>query len=233
MSVKQKILDLVGERITDQEWLEQKRNIEIREIMSEKGFYLQKGKDAYDDFIKYPIDHEILSLVAEKVYSIPKQPNWSDRIRKELFNPKYSFNRNDQFANKMDTLITYLDKNARGRIDLNKYDPHRNVARAMIRQNDWYRNLVRCKLGDHEKLASGIRNSIDYINNPLAHVSMISEKDRINFSATVLEVTYDNNSFTSQVKEMFSAYQTYVKNQQNFTIFCIRWLYDKDIKGVW
>ncbi len=233
MSVKQKILDLVGERITDQEWLGQERNVELREIMSDTEFYLQKGQDAYRDFIKYPVNYDLLYLICERIHSIPRQNNWSDRIREELFNSQYSFNKSDEFANKMDTLITYLDKNARGRIDLNKYDPHRNVARAMIRQNDWYKNLVRCKLGEFWKLSQGVCNAINYVNDPMHHVSMVSEKDRIKFSATVLEVTYDNNSFTSQVKEMFSEYQTYVKNKQNFTIFCIRWLYDKDIKRIW
>ncbi len=233
MSVKQRILDLVGERITDKDWLGQERNVELREIMSDTEFYLQKGQDAYHQFDEYFVNQELLQSVYRKINSIPREAGVADEIRGELFSTQYSFNENNEFHNRLETLVAYLDKNATGRKKLNEYHPHRNVARTMVQPHDWYINLVRLKLRQNKEISSSCRNAMDYITDPLAHVSMTSEKARIRFSVKVLERAYDNNKFTGQIKEMFSAYQTYVKNQQNFTIFCIRWLYDADIKRIW
>ncbi len=233
MSVKQRILDLVGERINNQEWLEQKSNVELREIMSDTEFYLQKGKDAYDNFIKYRINKKELRSAWANIDSLKKPKNLADKIREELFSNKYSFNKNDEFAKRLETLIVYLNKNAKDRALLNKYQPHRNVARTMIFQTNWYEQLVKLKLDENAKLSQGVRNSIDYINDPISHVSMLSEYDRDRLAENVLGTEYIADTFTDQIKEMFYPYLYHVKSKENQTIFCIRWLYEKDIKKMW
>ncbi len=242
MSVKQKILDIVKENLDNKEWLAKNKNSDLREMIEESDFYLQKGKDAYDDFMKFDVNKEELSRALDKSRSAmserrkvnPEGKKEIEVMREELFNNKYSFNKNDQFAEKLNTLVAYFDTGVAGSKSLNEYEPSRGVYNAIIWQQDWYTNLIKHKLDKTVTLAPSIGNAMSYLSNPTSNVSMVNDNHRKMFSEKILGKEYnDNINFSKEIQDMFKLHKKLVRNKENYTIFCTRLLYDDEIRKLW
>ena len=238
MTIKEEILRLVDKKLNDKDSYnnndEKNRIMAIREIMQDKGFYLEKGREAYNQYMNYPADKEELQQALDKIGKVSK-PEKNEKIQKILFDKEYSFNNEDEFKKLLMTLIVYLDKGGTDISILNEYSPHRSVTQTPTQQSDRYTNLVKYKLGMSAEIkADTLINILDYIKDPSENISILNSEDRTKIALNVFGKKCEYSELVKQIQEMFSSYKDMLENQENYTIFCSRWFYDvPEIKKLW
>ena len=228
MSIKEDILDMVQKKRAGGWW---DVSAELRDIIKAKDFYLTYGVEAYNNFMGYDVNKKELKELSEEIQS--RNINEPDEIRKMLSGGQYSFN-GGKLLHLLDTLIVYLDKSGKNRLELNKYTPRkRNVSRAMVRPHDWYKQLIRHKLNVKDDLSPNVFNSLNYILNPKENISIVSGEARVKVAQNIFGSEYENKTIVKKIKEMFADHKDVLGNQINHTIFCSRLLYEKDIEKIW
>ena len=230
MNIKEKILRRVGEKIENNDW----SNPEIIDIIEEKDFYLAYGVEAYNNFKQnYKPNPKELQDALKEIEAIPRIAN-AEQIRGILSNKKYSFSKNNELIDLLDTLIVYLDENGWKRTTLNRYEPRkRNISPSMVRQHHWYKQLIKHKLNDGARLSPVVLNSIKYITNPSDNLSIVGDDAKKKVAQNVFGSENQNKPLVEQVKDMFAPYKEILNNEENYTIFCSRLFYEKDIKKIW
>ena len=224
MNTKQKILDTVQRKFNENSWTNQK---EIETIIEEKDFYFQKGKDAYDDFVNYKIPKEKLESALKGMKGLEKLDEVS-----ALFE-KISFDK--ELDKKMEILITYLARSGKNSNKWNEYRPKRTVSLDRAGRVNWPRNLLKLLITEdiNSLPNNSIRNSINYINDPVNYINANSPEKRKLISENVLEHKLNNDTFYKDIKKLFSAYVGLVNNPKNVSALFGYMLYDEGVKKLW
>ena len=128
-------------------------------IMSESDFWYQKSIDAWEQWKNmYISDEELRDLLSMKYDDFCNSNNPAIvEVRKNLF-----------------TAVAYFDAKSKNKSLYNEYEDKRTIARAGIRQDDWVTRLLKYKRNSTD-LTPGIKNLIDYLNNPCENFPIISE----------------------------------------------------------
>ena len=129
------------------------------DIMSESDFWYQKSIDAWEQWKNmYISDEELRDLLSMKYDDFCNSNNPAIvEVRKNLF-----------------TAVAYFDAKSKNKSFYNEYEDKRTIARAGIRQDDWVTRLLKYKRNSTD-LTPGIKNLIDYLNNPRENFPIISE----------------------------------------------------------
>lgn len=129
------------------------------DIMSESDFWYQKSIDAWEQWKNmYISDEELRDLLSMKYDDFCNSNNPAIvEVRKNLF-----------------TAVAYFDAKSKNKSLYNEYEDKRTIARAGIRQDDWVTRLLKYKRNSTD-LTPGIKNLIDYLNNPRENFPIISE----------------------------------------------------------
>ena len=144
-------------------------NVLVDELKTEKEFYLKKGCDALDAINKL-LDKEIKSLEDQKYENLKKQFAESPLVE-------------------INTFVAYCDSNALKQStteNYNEYDDGRVMAKAMIRQHHWIKNLLKYikqkgnkdNSKEFEGIAYGVKKAIQYFSKPEEFLPITSERHR-------------------------------------------------------
>lgn len=198
-------------------------------IITENNFFLQKGQDAYYDFMESAMD--IPKLI--KVFREIELLNDAKSIR-QVFS---ALELPADLTIKLYTLMAYLEESAPDKVLYNKYKPkRRDLSKSGLFPAYWMKELIRLRLCRNTDLLNyeQVKHSINYIADPMNQISIVSSQDRETLSTKLLEKPeLDNDSFCDDIKNVFAEHERKVANPINFSILCARMLYDKDIKRIW
>ena len=181
------------------------------DIMSESDFWYQKSIDAWEQWKNmYISDEELRDLLSMKYDDFCNSNNPAIvEVRKNLF-----------------TAVAYFDAKSKNKSLYNEYEDKRTIARAGIRQDDWVTRLLKYKRNSTD-LTPGIKNLIDYLNNPRENFPIISElhkKKIYHYFIGEDAAPYSTAQFNSAMCEYFHGKIECV-NRDNYTAAAARLIY--------
>lgn len=181
------------------------------DIMSESDFWYQKSIDAWEQWKNmYISDEELRDLLSMKYDDFCNSNNpMIVEVRKNLF-----------------TAVAYFDAKSKNKSLYNEYEDKRTIARAGIRQDDWVSRLLKYKRNSTD-LTPGIKNLIDYLNNPRENFPIISElhkKKIYHYFIGEDAVPYSTAQFNSAMCEYLHGKIECV-NRDNYTAAAARLIY--------
>lgn len=181
------------------------------DIMSESDFWYQKSIDAWEQWKNmYISDEELRDLLSMKYDDFCNSNNpMIVEVRKNLF-----------------TAVAYFDAKSKNKSLYNEYEDKRTIARAGIRQDDWVTRLLKYKRNSTD-LTPGIKNLIDYLNNPRENFPIISElhkKKIYHYFIGEDAVPYSTAQFNSAMCEYLHGKIECV-NSDNYTAAAARLIY--------
>lgn len=181
------------------------------DIMSESDFWYQKSIDAWEQWKNmYISDEELRDLLSMKYDDFCNSNNpMIVEVRKNLF-----------------TAVAYFDAKSKNKSLYNEYEDKRTIARAGIRQDDWVSRLLKYKRNSTD-LTPGIKNLIDYLNNPRENFPIISElhkKKIYHYFIGEDTVPYSTAQFNSAMCEYLHGKIECV-NRDNYTAAAARLIY--------
>lgn len=158
----------------------------VKRIRESEELYFGKAIDKYNEYINLVVNDSILNMLIEKSKDKPfsykrllKEYNISSIEHKVLL--------------VIGELVSYIDKNAAMKNDLNQYEDKRTMALTFVRQNVWVQYLLGYKLDNSlDNLPEMIRNALKYIQNPLEELTAFKEAHRQAISDTFFDGLYDN-----------------------------------------
>lgn len=181
------------------------------DIMSESDFWYQKSIDAWEQWKNmYISDEELRDLLSMKYDDFCNSNNPAIvEVRKNLF-----------------TAVAYFDAKSKDKSRYNEYEDKRTIAHAGIRQDDWITRLLKYKI-DSTDLTPGIRNLIDYLDNPHTNFPIISELHKKKIYYYFIgenNIPYSSAQFNSTMRNYF---QRKVKcvNPDNYTAAATKLIY--------
>lgn len=209
-------------KVLNEYWSGHKDEESFSSIVNESEFWFQDASDLMNLWLSYDVDN--LDSLINMDYKDFKQSDDSkiSKIRELLFQ-----------------IVSFCDSHAyNGDI----YNPSRKIlAKAMVRQNNWVENLLKCRRGDDIKNAPSVKNAVQYLLNPLKNLTMLSVNHRKKFSRNVLQKDLDESTFCNEVIEFCqnALPPITLKNELNRTwlycklIYCIEheWLIS-NVKGL-
>lgn len=180
-------------------------------IMAEPDFWYQKAIDAWTQWKNMPITNdELQNLLSMKYEDFCNSDNQRiTEIREKLF-----------------TTVAYFDAKSKNKGYYNKYSDKRTVARAGIRQDDWVTRLLKYKL-DNKDMTPGIKNLIDYLDNPRDNFPIISEPHKrkiYNYFIGENAPPYSDVQFNQAIRNYFQGEINCV-NLDNYTAAVARLIY--------
>lgn len=181
------------------------------DIMSESDFWYQKSIDAWEQWKNMHIaNEELRDLLSMKYDDFCNSDNQRiTEIREKLF-----------------TTVAYFDAKSKNKGHYNKYSDKRTVARAGIRQDDWVTRLLKYKL-DNKDITPGIKNLVDYLDNPRENFPIISElhKRKIyNYFIGENAPPYSDIQFNQAMRNYFQGKVKCV-NPDNYTTAATKLIY--------
>lgn len=179
--------------------------------MAEPDFWYQKAIDAWTQWKNMPITNdELQNLLSMKYEDFCNSDNQRiTEIREKLF-----------------TTVAYFDAKSKNKGYYNKYSDKRTVARAGIRQDDWVTRLLKYKL-DNKDMTPGIKNLIDYLDNPRDNFPIISEPHKrkiYNYFIGENAPPYSDVQFNQAIRNYFQGEINCV-NLDNYTAAVARLIY--------
>lgn len=191
-------------------------------------FWYQKAVDEWNQWKSLNIPQNSLQRFIDMPYDVfcESDDSMISDIRHQLF-----------------TMIAYFDDKAKNKNELNQYSDKRTIARAGIRQDDWVVRLLKYKLDDTD-LTPGIKNLIDYLDDPCHNFPIISELHKRKIYSYFIDKnidSYTDDHFKSEIYNYFKDIMT-CDNPRNYTaaatriIYCLRSKWDKQpieaVKGL-
>ncbi len=232
MIIKEQVLQTVKKKFASSNWEEK---AQIPEIINEENFFLQKGQDAYHNFIDADISVSRLDEML-KIFST------GDKASKDT---------SDSFWTETHILMSYLKKHycikSNGYYGDDKGDA-RVVAEVTAQANNWITWLLKIKKEyvvngnpnrvSHKnyvsRLPSALGYTLKYIYNPSKEISIVNEDNRKLLSIVLLgKPDHNDDSFCDDIQNIFVDYKSELANPINFSILCARILYEKDIVKLW
>lgn len=229
ISIQNKILDIdtpSGQLVIEAEIPNIRVNELIEKIQYDKEFYYELSKEKFKEYTAYVAQENFYQSLSEKFKA--SGLTFKDFINSDLSKEQL------QFTALCGELIAYIDYNAYHKNIWNKYPDKRVLARAGVRQNDWFLNLIKFKLArNFNVLSSSIRNAFKYLDDPEHNLTMLSENHR----KKLIENVFPNHFYKEESQEIilnfFKRLGIRVENQENFGALCSRILYLPFIKPIW
>lgn len=195
-------------------------------IANMKEFYLEKAREALTSWRQMEIDSSLLKELFSLNYNTFMSRADSDLKIQEI--------RDSIFR-----LVSYCDVNARDKGRYNDYPDKRTIAKTLIHQDAWVKQLLKYKLNPSGVTAS-IQNIIDYIDNPEKNFPIASEDHKDQLSRNLMGVPYNKESFGTDLINFFDNYGFSCVNNKNksrlyadmFYSFQNKWKDKTDIKGL-
>ncbi|WP_298342205.1 AAA family ATPase [uncultured Algibacter sp.] len=199
---------------------------QIKALINDKSYYFQHLLDVKDRYLS----HVVSETTIQSIYD-----NYLNNKTNISFE-KFVANQGDgdnEFFNILGELISYLDLNASGKKNWNKYDDNRVVAKAGVRQTHWINHLILLKKDPNHKLPDNIKNALDYAISPMDNLTILSNNHRKLISEILLKKVYNEQTFTNDIIEYFKGYNITPKNKMNYTYIISSIPYFKEIKSIW
>lgn len=184
-----------------------------KSIAESSDFYNSLAVDAWNDWKNLIIDESVLNKIESLSYDDFEKSDDSDIV---------------PVRDKMFRLIAYCDYHAYGKNHFNQYADKRVIAHAGIRQNHWFKSLIKYKRCGVAGLTAGMQNIISFLEDPENHWPIVSEAHRAWISLYILRREYNKESFSSELKTYFRLYYKDCVNPENLTIYLAKILYDND-----
>lgn len=184
----------------------------IFSIIPGETFYLQKGADSWQAWKNLQIDDELLDRMLYMKYEDFRDTT-DDEIR--------------PLRDAIFSLVAYCDSKAFDKQRLNVYPDKRAVAKSGIRQNFWVKNLLRYKK-DPDNVSTGIRNVINYLENPETNWPIVSESHRRYMIHWLTGKAYNPATFNADMSAALDKYWPGRGIPENRTVFLTRLMYQFD-----
>lgn len=186
-----------------------KENVELAK--SSDSFLFDKGVAAWEDWKSLDISNDKLHELVNMKYDEFCSDTSIKDIRDKLF-----------------TVVAYCDEHAKDKGIYNQYPDKRFIARAIIYQDDWVRQLLKYKL-NKDSVSGGVANAIAYLENPVDNCPIYSNNHREWISQYYLKKKYDTSTFTRDLLNLFGD-KVVCKNEKNNTHCMMRLIYDESDK---
>jgi len=229
-SVRNHILDIdtpSGQLVIEAEIPNILINESIRKIQFDKDFHFQLAINKFKEYVS-------LEFFNENFYeSLLERFKASGLNYKEFINTNLSYGEH-HFTTICGQLIAYIDSNAYHKNIWNKYPDKRTLAKAGVRQNNWFENLIKYKqTQDLNAVSSSIRNALKYLKAPKRNFTMLSESHRKQAFENIFPDRSYDKEFEDLVLFFFRKLGINSKNPENFGALCSRILYLPFIKPIW
>jgi SpoVK/Ycf46/Vps4 family AAA+-type ATPase len=220
-----------GEQESDlfPEILEAIESESFQNFISDEEFYFEKAKATFEEFKSFKLSE--LSVLDRILTNFRKVGKFKD-FYQGLNESSEEF----KITNLIAELISYCDSNAAFKNELNQYEDKRVLAKASVRQNNWFENLIEFKKTlNYNTLPSSIKNALIYIENPSRGITMLSDNHRVKFlRAFVPEKQFDSESFIDDLLNFFEPYQIVCQNELNYTRALSAILYNyQPVRNLW
>ena len=158
----------------------------VKLIQESEEFYFQKAIDKYNEYINLEVDSSTLNTLIDKSKA---KPFSYKRLLKEYSQETIEH----EILLLIGELVSYIDKNAAMKNELNQYPDKRTMALTFVRQNIWVQYLLGYKLDySLENLPEMVRNALEYIQNPLQELSAFKNDHRQAIGQTIFNGSYES-----------------------------------------
>ena len=201
----------------------------FQNIIDEDKFYFEKAKATYEELKTLQLsDPLILDKILKDFQEVGKFKDYYQGLNQS----------SEEFmiTNLIATLISYCDTNAAFKNDLNKTTDKRVLAKAGVRQNNWFENLIEFKKKlNYNELSSSIKNALIYLDNPHRGITMLSDNHRVKFiKAFVPSKQFEAENFIDDLLNFFKPYEIQCKNELNYTRALSAVLYNyQPVRNLW
>jgi len=229
-SVKSQILDKdapSGQLVIEAEISNIRKSKFVEKIQFEKDYYFELTESKFNEYIEFKTSKEFCEQLSEQFKSSKlkfKEFINSDLSKKQL-----------EFTILCGELIAYIDYNGYYKNIWNKYPDKRILAKASVRQNDWFLNLIKFKhTNDVNSVSSSIKNALRYLKSPNENFTMLSENHRKKvFENLFPNIPYHKEEFNEIVFKYFKVLGVKPENQKNIGALYSLILYLPFIKPIW
>jgi internalin A len=201
----------------------------IVQLTYDAEFYFELARKKLWEYRNYSATENSFYEAIEQEFKNSKLP-FKDFLKLHEDNDQYF-----SFLTLCGELIAYLDYNAYRKNIWNKYADKRVLARAGVRQNDWFLNLIKFKKSDDINLLSpSIRNAFIYLLDPSDNLTMLSKTHREKVEEELKlgeqKTLQQDDNYTIHY---FKSLGIKTSNAENFGALCSRILYLPYIKPIW
>jgi hypothetical protein len=201
----------------------------FQNFINDEEFYFEKARATYEEFKSFQLsDLSILDRILTDFHEVGKFKDYYQGLNKSSEEYK--------ITNLIAVLISYCDSNAAFKNELNQYEDKRVLAKAGVRQNNWFENLIEFKNTlNYNTLPTSIKNALIYLENPNRGITMLSDNHRAKFlRAFVPEKQFDNENFIDDLLKFFEPYQIVCQNELNYTRALSAILYNyQPVRNLW
>jgi hypothetical protein len=203
----------------------------IQDLVNSEEFYYGLAKQKFDEFKEF-------TESSPEFYANLLDSFDNKNIRFTEFMSGFAEEQKEyKFLLLVAELVSYCDTNAANKNTLNQNSDKRVLAKSGVYQNDWLRNLLKFKMNgnDSTQLTSSVKNALDYLNNSLLGLTMLSNNHREMVSKNLLKETeFNSNSIVEQVFDYFKPFNINPKNPLNLGVILSNLLYHfPKIKKLW
>jgi hypothetical protein len=201
----------------------------FQNFIHEDEFYFEKAKNAFDEFKSLQLsDKSILEKIEQDFKVAGKFKDYYKGLNQD--SEEYTI------TNSIAKLISYCDSNAAFKNELNETRDKRVLAKAGVRQNNWFENLIKFKREEnYTELPSSIKNALIYLENPNQGITMLSDNHREKFiKAFVPSKQFTSENFIDDILAFFKPYEIRCKNELNYTRALSAILYNyQPVRNLW
>lgn len=202
------------------EFLQNKGN-KLEKVLFAEEFYFEKIRPLLGKFLNYDINNE---KVNEIIHFIGKNTSLNKVLEK--------FDNEGDFIKLLAQIISISDIRASNKSKYTPYKDERTIGSG-LNQPQWMKGFLNYKLNQNVK-EGVIKNLVDYANNPLENISMLSNEHRNKISQQLFKKNYEKGVFIDDLEEYFNKNEIYFNadNSNNKTTFMANILYGS-LKGKW
>ncbi|MEP3386851.1 MAG: AAA family ATPase [Reichenbachiella sp.] len=133
-----------------------------------------------------------------------------------------------KIAEQLTRLVAYCDTNARGKKKYNEYADKRVLAKAGVRQNDWYQILINLRVDSLSVSRNSVTNAANYLEDPISNCTILSENHRRMVAENLMKIEYSPEKFVEELKKFFAFADTTTVSKENYTHWITRLTYRLD-----
>ncbi len=201
----------------------------FQNFIHEDEFYFEKAKNAFDKFKSLQLSDPFILEKIEQDFKVAGK-------FKDYYNGLNQDSEEYTITNSIAKLISYCDSNAAFKNELNETTDKRVLAKAGVRQNNWFENLIEFKKKqNYNIISSSIKNALIYLENPNQGITMLSDNHREKFiKAFVPSKQFIADNFIDDILDFFKPYEIRCKNELNYTRALSIILYNyQPVRNLW
>ncbi|WP_426670482.1 KAP family P-loop NTPase fold protein [Mucilaginibacter sp. McL0603] len=204
-------------------------NASISPIINSTDFYFEFARNKYDEYINFKNDDpDFFKKLREKFDS--QKSSGLIEILNEFSDSQPQY----EFLKICGELVAYLDENAAGKIDWNRYPDKRVVAKSHVYQFDWVSCFILYRAENNFLgLPSDVINAMRFFQEPERKLSMLSNRDRRLLLRNIYGITYSKEEDLDIVFKQFKLWGIYPTNPANSGVLISQVLYLDEIEKLW